>query len=364
MFSYRLAFAVLRVDAYLTILTDHPPSVRYQELRIPLPNTLHLWTAGGEDERVIPRQSDTRSATKPAFCFLVRDVLLFDHQRHLSYQLTEAEHHLSLCAMQVGIWEALHDTRTCDSNTNATEPLSTEVIQLWNSHLHRWRASTERDGLDMWNYHTSTRTDDPNFPPLNLFLWHISALSLHSPLRLLKCQACCVNCSIFSEMTTERRRERLRAWAASSDIRIAVWNAAQLCRIAARQSSSNSTSGDLTLNPLVIPGLLRSAIVICSYAYYTRACPACTRGPPVELVDLLAAENGESQRWVEQGQGSAYWSPLSIPLCQCKVMTLARWFREALVRDNNARTTFESFITRLLRNYSESPQGSTEANPE
>ena len=102
-------------------------------------------------------------------------------------------------------------------------------------------------------------------------------------------------------MTTRKNKARLRAWIASHNARTAVWNAAQNSRIVAHKSTSPAPTTRLLLNPLAIPGVLKGAIVICSYAYHTPACPVCTSGPPIDLVDLFGAKDEDVNlvKWKE-----------------------------------------------------------------
>ena len=98
----RLAFSTLRVDAYLSVLLDYPPSVRYHEIRIPLPKSPHLWTAASEDKRRSLQWKEPAGREKTLLCFLMRDALDLNRRRHLPYHLTEADCHLTLCFLQVG----------------------------------------------------------------------------------------------------------------------------------------------------------------------------------------------------------------------------------------------------------------------
>ena len=221
--SSRLAFSVLRVDSYLSVLVDHPPSVRYQEICIPLHKSHRLWTAASEDERRSLQWSEPAGREKALLCFLVRDALDFNRRHHLPYHLTEADYHLSLCSLQVGIWEATREAHSCESDELVTKSTPRDPVQLWCTHLDLWRVSTENDCLLRQNYFSaSTSSADHIFSPLSLILWHISALTLHAPLKLLQGQGCCFKCRPGTAMTTQKTRARLRAWTASPYARTAV----------------------------------------------------------------------------------------------------------------------------------------------
>src|SRR5947209_6462624 len=124
----RLAFSVLRVDAYLSILLDHPPSVRYQEICIPLPKSPRLWTAASEDERRNLQWNEPAGREKALLCFLMRDALDMNRRHQLPCHLTEADYHLGLCSLQVGTWEAAHEAHSCEADELVTNPKPKEPL--------------------------------------------------------------------------------------------------------------------------------------------------------------------------------------------------------------------------------------------
>ena len=349
-YSSRLAFSVLCIDAYLSVLLDHPPSVRYQELCIPLPKSPQLWTAASDNERRSLQWNEPAGREKTLLCFLMRDTLDFDRQRHLPHHLTEVDYNLVLCSLQVGIWEAEREFYSCESDELVAACKPTYRVGIWRNHLNSWRASRDSGCLISQNYSsTSTSGADHVSNSISLILWHISVLTLHAPLKLLQGQGCCFKCRTDTAISARKTKTRLRAWAASPDARIAVSNAAQISRIVAHESNSSKSPTHLLLNPLAVPAVLKSAVVICSYAYYTSACPVCTGGPPIDLVDLFGSTDDDLKlrKWKEQGEGLADWSPLGIPVCRCKVMALATWFRGQLAVDASAERQLVAFLRGL-----------------
>ncbi|KAL8860195.1 MAG: hypothetical protein Q9178_003459 [Gyalolechia marmorata] len=345
-----LAYAVLRADAYLSVLTDHPPSVRYHEIGIPLPTCSHIWAAATDDERRSLQWNEPAGRGKVLFCFLVHDFLDPSQRRHLHYRLTEADYHLTLCASQVGIWDAVREAHNCERTELYSNSPMQDSVAIWSNYLDVWRTRTEKDCLLRQAYFSRPLSDsDLNFTPISLILWHLSALNLHAPVRLLQGQGCCAECRSGTPAATHKNRAHVRAWVASANARIAVWNAAQICRIVARESTGSTLAGRLLLNTPAIPALLKSAVVICAYAYHTRVCPVCTGGPPIDLVDIFGANDDDDRliRWKETGEGLADWVPLSIPVCKCKVGMLAKYLRQALARDQSADVEFVTFISGL-----------------
>ncbi|KAF7958045.1 hypothetical protein EAE96_003612 [Botrytis aclada] len=269
---HRLAFSSLRVDAYLSVLMDYPPSVRYQEISIPLPKSTKLWAASTDEERRKLQWDEPAGREKALFCFLMRDIIDTSDEQSVSYQLTDDDYHLGLCSLQIGTWETAREAFCCcDSYELITDPKRSDPVHRWSSQLNRWRARME-DYAQSRQEINSTESNDCIFPQLNLILWHTSALTVHAPLKLLQRQGCCFKCRPGAGLTTQRTRARLSSWMFSPHPRTALWNAAYICRLAENNFSNRSPNTDPLLNPLAMPGFLKSAIAVCSYTYHIRAC--------------------------------------------------------------------------------------------
>ncbi|KAL9585092.1 MAG: hypothetical protein Q9203_004399, partial [Teloschistes exilis] len=334
----RLAYAVLRTDAYLSALTGHPPSMRYHDIRIPLPKSSIVWDAAAEDERRSLQWNEPAGREKALFCFLMSDLLDTNQQHHLHHRLTESDYHLTLCAFQVNVWEVACEAHSCERD----EASRYEATDACSKRLDKWCANMEKDCLLRRRYFSGSAVGPDTPFPLTLILWHLSAFALHAPMRLLQGQGCCSGCRAGTATAIQKNRAHIRAWAITSSARIAVWHATQICRICMRESPRSTSAGRLLYNSLVDQALLRSAIVICAFACYTRACPICTGGPPIDLVDIFGAPDDDDRlvRWKETGEGLADWVPLSIPVCQCRVAQLARYLRPELAKDQGIDREF------------------------
>lgn len=329
------------------MLTDQPPSLRYQEFSIPLPKSNELWAASDEDERRRFQWNEPAGREKALLSLIMRDVLKSHGQRQFFFRLSEADHHLGLCAMQGGIWEASHEAYSCELDELVASPTPEDLIHQWRANTERWRTTMEDDRRLRQNYFFGSESSiDRIFGPLNLLLYHLSALTLHAPLKLLQGHSCCFKCRPESAAPTQRHQARIRAWIATSCPRTAVWNAGQICRVVSREMTLNESKIHLKLNPLAVHCVLKSAIVTCSFAHLTRACSACTGGSLVEPVDLIEAadEDVKVEAWKEQGEGLATWGPFGIPVCECKLMELAAWFRRILATNKTAENVFMAFI--------------------
>ena len=186
---------------------------------------------------------------------------------------------------------------------------------------------------------------DHVFAPLSLTLWHLLTLILYAPLNFLQRH------SRLDELKG-KTKARLREWATSPCARMAAWNAAQICRVFSHESSSAAAKTRLLLNPLAIPGIKKSAFVICSYAHESRACLACSGGLPTDQIDLFSADDDDARldKWKEQRNNTlGIWGPSGIPICRCKVAELVSWFRGALATDKGAEAEMGSFFAGLAK---------------
>lgn len=328
---------------------DYPPSVRYQEISIPLPKSTKLWTVATEEERRKLQWNEPAGREKALFCFLMRDIVDASDTRSVSYHLTDNDYHLGLCSLQIGTWETARDAFCCcDSDELITDPKRSDPVHRWIAQLDRWRISIEEYTQARPEIVSAENNDDRIVWQLNLILWHISALTVHAPLKLLQRQGCCFKCRPGAGSTIQRTKAHLSSWISSPHPRTAIWNAAQICRLAEEKFTNQSSNTNPLLNPLTIPGILKSAIALCSYAYHISACFNCT-GTPGTSIDLfnVCSEDSELTIWREQGLGMAIWGAETIPVCHCTFQALEIWFRERLKRDPGVEAQFVSFLAGL-----------------
>lgn len=142
----------------------------------------------------------------------------------------------------------------------------------------------------------------------------------------------------------------LSCWMRSSSPRIAVWHAGQIARIVQQESKN----GHALLNPLIVPSLMKSAVVVCAYAVRTRACPFCTGNPePVDLVDAFSQDETCERLtgWISTGHGLCNWGGnifKQMPICRCGIPIISAWYRNMFRRIMKADSDLiASFISLL-----------------
>ncbi|KAH8900009.1 hypothetical protein GQ53DRAFT_740986 [Thozetella sp. PMI_491] len=350
---HRLAYAVLRIDGYLCILTDHPTSVRFQEITIPLPKTDNLWKAASEDERRKLQWNEPAGRERAPFCFLMREALEISREPHLPYHLSLEDYHIGLAALQAGAWEASQEAHSFAADGLATKLTPESPVMIWVHHLSVWRLEIEHEarlGKDYW----SLAPGNTNYSsaPLTLAFWHASKIKIHAPLRLLQTPSNYLRRFRSNALSTQQPRSKLRTWMSTSCCRTGVWHGAQLGRLIEHEfGASKEPSNRVRMNPLLFPTVLMGAVAALFYAYQVRACSTCTGNPVTKVIDLFAVGEGDPSlaTWEESGNGVAVWGPSGIQVCQCSVSALSEWFRKYLALEETALGEFEAFLVDLAK---------------
>ncbi|KAI2616798.1 hypothetical protein GGR54DRAFT_631560 [Hypoxylon sp. NC1633] len=381
----RLAFSILRVDTYLSVLLDNPPSVRHQELCIPLPKSRRLWASLNNDERRRLQWNEPAGREKALFSFLMRDALNPANSSHvgkLPYQLTDIDYHLTTCATQPSLWEAAREAHSSMSDELVNEINPHTFVQLAHTHLTLWGEKCRQDCEAVKQYLVgSLRGEEHLLLPHTLTLVHVSTLKLHTPFNTLRVKGHYYKCRPGASIPTRKPGAHLRSWVASGCPRSALWNAARLCSVYSIElaglnsvapasasafsspsatANANATStfsrAHLRLNPLLLPSVFMSAIVACSFARHTRTCEECCgpgsgSGAPINLFDA-ADDDPALDAWRLHGVGVPYWGSGSgagdrIPVCKCRLPDIAAWFREAFAGDPAAEMEFVLFLAEM-----------------
>ncbi|RYC65796.1 hypothetical protein CHU98_g482 [Xylaria longipes] len=343
----RLAFAVLRLDAYLTAMLDFPPLIRYQELSIPLSQSTCWVNVASEEERRKLIDAEPMMRRKTSFSFRVHDLFGVSRQNVLASPWTKMDYHFILCAIQSGAWEACHYAlRTVPDDIHSrTHPQ--DLRNICREYLTTWMSGLENDCQD---YFTQSRGDDMS--PQTLLLWHMTALKLQAPPDLWELQGRYYKLRPANTPPRQEPYPSMRPWQASKIARVAVWHSAQISRIVSSELALVNLTTRVRLNPLLIPALLMAATVTLGYSSQTRVCPNCTGGGPVDIVNVFAAPKDceRLERWLEEGAGLANWGIhvfTGLPACRCSVIKMSKWFRELLARDEQADAALVLFLNEL-----------------
>ncbi|KAI0485512.1 hypothetical protein F4859DRAFT_502820 [Xylaria cf. heliscus] len=349
---HRLAFAVLRLDAYLTALVNFPPSVRYQELSMPLSQSTCWINVASEEERRKLLDAEPAMRKKTLFSFRVHDLFGAPRQNALASPWTKMDYHFILCAIQSGAWEACHQALRTVSEDIHSRTNPQDLRDIWREYLTTWMSGLENDCqiLLRRDYFTNPHGDDMS--PQTLLLWHMTMLKILAPHDFWETQGRYYNFRLVSILAGKKPHPSIRPWQSSKVGRTAVWHSAQISRIVSTEFAREGSAARVRLNPLLVPALLMAATVALVYTSYARVCPLCTGGPPINLVNVFMAPNEceRLEKWLDEDEGLTNWGVNIfhvLPVCQCSVPKMSKWFRDLLARDEQADAALVRFLTEL-----------------
>ncbi|KUM59241.1 hypothetical protein ACN42_g7897 [Penicillium freii] len=329
----RLVYAVLRIDTYLCIILDRPPTMRYQEIGPPLPVSDDLWRAETRADITYLHWYEQAGRTKSAFSTMVRDGLesrgfMTGYLR--MPRLTLEENHFNLCAFMSEIWCVSKEAHE-EHHQNYRSPelnRTADPVKLWKGYLQDWRVHIEKtDKLEGAFFGGCINNCSP-FLGLNLTLYHLLSLKLYANMRLLEHNKCCLGCP---EANIENV---ISIWARSPDGRQAVYHAAQLKRIYERESNIYGLNDQRLCNVLGPAGLLNSAIVLCIYSAKASGVnmpdgdtfmPAAADA--IELSQSNLVGTSEFENWISRG-GPATLD--GVALHPFSVPSFSSWYRDQL----------------------------------
>lgn len=268
---------------------------------------------------------------------------------------------MTLLGLQSGVWEAAREAHSFASGVLDTKLTPGAPIQTWRTRLEQWQSHMEEDASIQKDYFMTDASRQPCsatntgiLSPATLLVLHIASLKMHAPLSILQRPYLKRIGHVMSSSPSANSQGRLKVWHESSCPRIAVWNAAQIARVASQELCNVSTAGAepvRLLNPLIVPGLLMSAVVIYSYVQGTVACESCcfnSDGGGGGQLDLgldeeVPGDNPSLVAWKNCGVGLATFGAERIPLCKCKAAEIAALFERLLAVDSMAKNSFLGF---------------------
>lgn len=325
--SKRLVYTMLRIDTYLSIITGRPPSLRIQELELPLPVTEDLWRAPTIEARRQLYWFEPAGRTWTTLSAIVRDSLIQSRNQTPGTTgmppLLPADSHLVLCGLQGEIWATAQETYNLSHGTLDSRPSwhVPESVHFWHGCLVDWKTIHHRPEQ------SSAQTDDRAWNSLNTIQFHLCQLTLHAPLSLLESRQCCTRCRA-ADITA-----MLRDWASSLEARRAVYHAVQLQRFFDSQAGF--------VNPLQSPALLASSVVLCNYAAESNPLP---KGDPVELYKEEVSGLAAIEKWVQYGGPSMVSGRM---LCAKNLQGLLLWCQQQLVMFPQSLARMRAFMAML-----------------
>ncbi|KAK6220622.1 hypothetical protein LQW54_002067 [Pestalotiopsis sp. IQ-011] len=301
----------MRIDSYLSLFFGTQPLLSCPEITLP----------------------PVGIAREHAFGLLVRRSIDPDFQYPNGQHLNDDDIHLSLCAIQSNIW-------TVSANFIGGLPAQPDAMLDPEQAI---ATSCQRLLMSWLNAHTASST-------ATLILYHASSLRAYVPPSLISVQRFSSLRKAAGSPPAMSSDLDLTCWMNTNAPRTAVWHAGQIARIAEKEAAKP----DAMLNPLLIPSLVKSAVVVCAFASRSRACPFCTGNPePVDLVDLFGADETceRLSTWTSGGHGLGTWGGnvfIQMPICRCGIPIISAWYRKVFKKIAHADSDLVSSFTGLV----------------
>ncbi|KAJ5908338.1 hypothetical protein N7495_001020, partial [Penicillium taxi] len=346
----RLVYTVLRIDTYLSLILDRPPTMRYQEIELPLPVSEDIWRAE-KMEAGARLHWHGPTGLRCAFSTVIRDGLerQFSETGYIQMPHLSLEHeNLRLCAFLSELWGISREAQN-EQHLNYLSPKMNRTsarVKLWKGYLHNWWVHIGNTDKLEDSFFADAPADWHPFLGLNLTLYHLLCLKMFANLRMLefnKCSIYCREADIDNATTT---------WAQSTDGRQAVYHAVQLKCIYEREKMLYNLNNHQVSNVLWPIGLLTSAIVLCVYIKVSGVAEGdamITSGETIELTQSRLVDTPEFDHWISEG-GMATMD--GVPLYAFSVPLFSSWYQEQLKTSPLYSSRLASFLLTLKISYS------------
>ncbi|GME36710.1 putative C2H2 transcription factor (AmdX) [Neofusicoccum parvum] len=289
----RLVFAAFRLDAYLSLFYDaRPPTLRFQEIAVPLPCSDALWDAADAAAWRGARQLEPNGRQRRTFSALCAAAFA-GAPRDAMPVLLEEDYEVALCAMQARLWE--------DARVRHEQGASGGAAQACQAQLEYWR--THRDRSRLLNAHYSAPAHRRRVRFNGTMLYLLSYLRMHADVPLIRRLVAGLDQlrggpgPAAAAVAPRRLESQVAAWAASRSARVALRCAAQICQLY-RQEADCAASMLQRIDPVGVGCVFRAALVVWAYARSTLSCEVCV---------------GFSAEFSEDGQ-SSFFGPQAFPI--------------------------------------------------
>lgn len=363
----RVGYSALRIDTYMSILTQQPPMLRYEEIGLALPVTERLWNATSADDFSELMWNEPTGRSKRTFRMLIRNAIESRGRSHRKLRLLESDLHLGLCAVYGRLWGVSQDfedsvdtlvATSREESPSITSPSITDQKIEWIEHLDLWRQDTKNAALQEDSTPHEFQDADSGLDVLNVTLYHIARMDCHCTTPLLRHLGSRKGNSPYIARGNDATLEQ---WTQQQETRTMIIHAAQLLRICRYQAQS--IPGRL-INPLATAGLFRGGVLLCAYAANVKTCEHCAAPPPAESAETQQRQTppttaasavdimrGDAERLLLQDPAGSGWVAEGgaatlgqTPLCNCGLREIASIYTQCFQSSRTLLRRFQSVL--------------------
>lgn len=345
----RLVFSAFRLDCYLQILDDLPPTMRFQELCLPFPCTDKAWNSSQEKwkETISQEPSNRTSSTYGIQCFLAMSRLSPCSRLNLPGFRTISDFELGLVSMQARSWEETqHPATAVDgflTGQDAPDNLSAGGFgQSWPVLWGIWHVTMEQFRSSHREY--CPHPSEKETYLTSLLLYHASLLRVYVDMKILRRLAISLTRNSTSNPAKRQMESLVHDWARSGRAKDALWHAAQILRLHS-ENAPDLRAQNIPINPVAMNCIYRAGLVVWAISRSSQNCGLCAPGStPFEKVKLSsnkarprAASSGsmelttidnltkDYELWLEEGDGELLVD--GVIVCACHMAALVEKFR-------------------------------------
>lgn len=284
----RLAFAAFRLDCYISLCYDRGPTIRFQEVCVPLPSSDALWNAAHPGAWRLALQLEPNGRLHKTFSSLCTSA--FAGLTHAAVPvLLEEDYELALCALQGSLWEASlqqHEKSILQHSSDGSicrtsEQIAVERSEALKAQLESWHTHRNRSQQVNADYSSLAHRRSARFSGTMMYLF--SFLRIHADIVLIRRLVVSLDlqrgrsASPAASVTSRCLESRLSAWAETSDARAALRCAAQILQIYVQEEIDRAAAP--VFRPVVdlmgVGCMFRAALVVWAYTRSTLSCDTC-----------------------------------------------------------------------------------------
>lgn len=347
----RLVFSTFRLDCYLHILDDLPPTMRFQELCLPLPCTDKAWNSNKKNwkQTISQEPSNRTSSTYGIQCFLAMSRLSPCSRLNLPGFRTIHDFELGLVSMQARSWEETqHQTTSFDgfaAGQDAPDQLSAGGFgQSWPVLWGIWHVTMEQFRSSHMEY--CPHPSEKETYLTSLLLYHASLLRVYVDMKILRRLVISLTRDGFSNPAKRQMETLVHDWARSGRAKDALWHAAQILRLHSKNAPELHAQ-NIPINPVAMNCVFRAGLVVWAISRSSQNCGLCAPGSThfekVKLSNKVrprAASSGsmelttidnltkDYELWLEEGDGELLVD--GVIVCACQMAALVEKFQQQI----------------------------------
>ncbi|KAI9728559.1 MAG: hypothetical protein M1834_007587 [Cirrosporium novae-zelandiae] len=335
----RLALAAVKIDSYISVVHNRPPTISYEELAISLPCTQSTWDAQRDASWKI-RDQESILRSHSLVSQVVQDVV---NNTGDIMPLLEEDYQLILCLIQGMIWRVIKTEALERRKQAGTTSLVTGRFPKGITKESPNSASRVYKILEVWKNHFAVISERKNTPTEtsnrvsrvfnSLILWHLDIIRLEADLDLLQSLAGSIKMASEHSKDATSKLFKVKAWARDAQGRASVWHAIQIWSLWDKEISNDPS---IVLELIAHIGLFQASVVLWAFLQAFHTCEVCSdasrtaSSDNADALEITQVDDSSSlETWLKTGGPASFNGH---PLCSCQLPNIMKDFQRLLQR--------------------------------